>query len=385
MSKVLYIGWFGLPETAAGIRVYKIGMILRKMGHEVSYLCLGQHEKENCEKIYDGFKYFFVAQKKIRIFNAVNHLAGYFDLKYIKSYIKNYKPGIIILYNEKEGLTSHLIKYCKKRNIQVGADVTEWYEVDRTDKWNYIASKWVDYRIRKMDRNLDFIISISPFLKEYYRSIGYKNIIEIPPIMNLHITEPGETKKRGVLHLTYAGAPAKKDLLKPILQAICEINNHQIFVKFNIIGLSESEVLKIEGVSNLKKYGIFAYGRVPHDNCIKLIRESDFTILLRENKRYAKAGFSTKLAESLSLGVPVICNIVGGADEVIDDGINGLKIPDAQKKTVLGCLRRALDLQVDQIRNMKLEALKTADNLFSMNQYISKLRGFFKNDYIMKC
>ena len=24
MSKVLYIGWFGLPETAAGIRVFQI-------------------------------------------------------------------------------------------------------------------------------------------------------------------------------------------------------------------------------------------------------------------------------------------------------------------------------------------------------------------------
>ena len=34
MSKVLYIGWFGLPETAAGIRVYQIAKVLREAGND---------------------------------------------------------------------------------------------------------------------------------------------------------------------------------------------------------------------------------------------------------------------------------------------------------------------------------------------------------------
>lgn len=47
-----------------------------------------------------------------------------------------------------------------------------------------IVAKNVDYRIRKMDKKLDYIISISPYFTAYYKSIGCKNVIEIPPIMD---------------------------------------------------------------------------------------------------------------------------------------------------------------------------------------------------------
>lgn len=40
MSKVLYIGWSGLPETAAGIRVYQIAKVLRKAGNQVVFFML---------------------------------------------------------------------------------------------------------------------------------------------------------------------------------------------------------------------------------------------------------------------------------------------------------------------------------------------------------
>ena len=53
MSKVLYIGWSGLPETAAGIRVYQIAKVLREAGNEVIFLCLSQLtkvENKECRK-----------------------------------------------------------------------------------------------------------------------------------------------------------------------------------------------------------------------------------------------------------------------------------------------------------------------------------------------
>ena len=58
MSNILYIGWFGLPETAAGIRVFQIAKLLRESGNNVAFLCLSQPGlKENQEIQYDGFKY----------------------------------------------------------------------------------------------------------------------------------------------------------------------------------------------------------------------------------------------------------------------------------------------------------------------------------------
>ena len=73
MSNILYIGWFGLPETAAGIRVFQIAKLLRESGNNVAFLCLSQPGlKENQEIQYDGFKYIRKRQFESRVKNVVN-------------------------------------------------------------------------------------------------------------------------------------------------------------------------------------------------------------------------------------------------------------------------------------------------------------------------
>ena len=70
MSKVLYIGWSGLPETAAGIRVYQIAKVLRKAGNQGVFLCLSQPTPEKDNEIeYDGFRYILKGQSKSRVKN----------------------------------------------------------------------------------------------------------------------------------------------------------------------------------------------------------------------------------------------------------------------------------------------------------------------------
>ena len=66
MSKILYIGWSGLPETAAGIRVYQIAKVLREAGNEVIFLCLSQPTAGKQDEIeYDGFRYILKRQTSL--------------------------------------------------------------------------------------------------------------------------------------------------------------------------------------------------------------------------------------------------------------------------------------------------------------------------------
>ena len=68
MSKVLYISWSGLPETAAGIRVYQIAKVLREAGNEVIFLSLSQPTAGKQDEIeYDGFHYILKGQSKSKI------------------------------------------------------------------------------------------------------------------------------------------------------------------------------------------------------------------------------------------------------------------------------------------------------------------------------
>lgn len=373
MSKVLYIGWFDLPESAAGIRVYQIANVLREGGNEVVFLCLSQSTIKKDDNIeYDGFRYIRKAQSSMKIKSVANIIFGYVDFDVIKETIKAVKPDSVIIYNEKERLTRKLVHYCHQQGITVGADVTEWYESSRSKKWNYIVAKNVDFRIRKMDIELDYIISISPYFTAYYKSIGCKQVVEIPPIMDCIKSTIIPTEAR-VRHFVYAGSPAQKDLLLPFLKAVEVINKEQIRIFADVVGVSEEQINGLMQTNDSKKKGIIAFGRVPHQKCIRIVEMADFSILFRENLRYAKAGFSTKLSESLSLGIPVLCNAVGGADVIIQDGINGVKINSYEVEEIVKDIKRILDMDQQTIDRMKKNALNTAQRLFLGSQYIDVL------------
>ena len=371
MSKVLYVGWFGLPETAAGIRVFQIAKLLRESGNNVAFLCLSQPGlKENQEVQYDGFKYIRKRQFESRVKNGVNIFCG--DLKVIKEIIEIEKPDTVIVYNDKERLTSQIISFCHKRGISVGADVTEWYEISRSRKWNRIVANNVDYRIRKMDKDLDYILSISSYFTAYYKSIGCKNVIEIPPIMDCIETAINPTVRR-VRHVVYAGSPAQKDLILPFLDAVAKRNEKQVDIIADIVGVSNEQVMSLMKISAPEQKGIIAYGRIPHEKCIEIVKKADFSVLLRENLRYAKAGFSTKLSESLSLGVPVLCNSVGGADEIIQDGQNGIKVEGYDTNTIIAAIDRIILLSDGDIDDLKRSALNTGKHLFDGSAYVAVL------------
>lgn len=373
MSKVLYISWLGLPETAAGIRVYQIAKVLREAGNEVIFLSLSQPTAGKQDEIeYDGFHYILKGQSKSKIKNVENIFCGCTDFCVIKDTIITEKPDTVIVYNEKERMTKKIVSFCHPLGITVGADVTEWYELSRSKKWNYVVAKNVDYRIRTMDSKLDYIISISPFLTAYYQSHGCKNVIEIPPIMDCVKSEIVPTS-HGVRHLVYAGAPAQKDLLLPYLIAIKDINDDRVKVVADIVGVTKEQVRTLLQIDDLEKSGIIAYDRVPHEECVKVIEKADFSILFRENLRYAKAGFSTKLSESLSLGIPVLCNAVGGADEIIIDGFNGIKIEGCDSASIMKAIERILLLDEGSIDAMKQHAIETAKQRFVGELYTSVL------------
>ena len=373
MSKVLYISWSGLPETAAGIRVYQIAKVLREAGNEVIFLSLSQPTAGKQDEIeYDGFHYILKGQSKSKIKNVENIFCGCTDFCVIKDTIITEKPDTVIVYNEKERMTKKIVSFCHPLGITVGADVTEWYELSRSKKWNYVVAKNVDYRIRTMDSKLDYIISISPFLTAYYQSHGCKNVIEIPPIMDCVKSEIVPTS-HGVRHLVYAGAPAQKDLLLPYLIAIKDINDDRVKVVADIVGVTKEQVRTLLQIDDLEKSGIIAYGRVPHEECVKVIEKADFSILFRENLRYAKAGFSTKLSESLSLGIPVLCNAVGGADEIIIDGFNGIKIEGCDSASIMKAIERILLLAEGWIAAMKQHAIEPAKQRFVGELYTSVL------------
>ncbi|MBQ8400287.1 MAG: glycosyltransferase [Clostridia bacterium] len=403
MKKILYIARAGLPIDATGIRTYHIGSLLEKQGYCLHYLSLQRVctrvEQSGYERIYQSKSAFlpkedYHYQKDEKIYSypapfpggrihALNDLA---DLLFahvafgrVKRYCETEKPIAIILYNDAYALTKRLIPYCQKKGIKLFADVTEWYEMDANKKpADKMIAYLTDKRIRTLDQKLDGIIAISRYFEDYYKQKKVR-CINIPPLMqvekDLEIQRHEYYPGKHVVNFIYAGAPGGKDILLPFLNAVQRFNENGIRVRLDLVGLNADYVKKLLNTNVApEEFGVVSHGRLSHEDTLKIVKKADFGILFRYDKRYAKAGFSTKFAECMSVGVPMICNKIGGCDSFITHMENGLLTNTVSEAELYDLLADVFSLPSDDIVKIKKNAHTFAMKHFDRSTYATSLQ-----------
>lgn len=380
--KILYVGTFDTPETsAASMRVYRVGKIFRQLGTTVEFFCISSRKASQSlyTTVIDGFQYYIKPESISRVINYINYYSNYTAILQLRHLIKENGYDAIILYNDMGYITQNLLPYCKKQNIKIGADVTEWYEISTVTGLEKHKAKCVNNRILHKDRNLDFVISISPFLTKYYSDLGV-DVIEIPPLMDEFAGAPRKhyvypSTPTAQINLIYCGAPAKKDQIEPVVGAVADINRNGVRIRLDVVGTTCDNGSQ---QSENERVGIFYHGRQAHADALRLIRQADFGFLIREKLRYSRAGFSTKFAECMSLGVPVLCNRVGGADTLLEGNMGQLLITDGSQATVRKALLELLNLSDRGKMNLKAEALRLAKGKFQAETYLCEMERLCK-------
>ena len=403
-KQVLYVARAGLPVDATGIRISRIGNLFEKLGYNVHYVCEKRidstlsyesgdliREKDletwmNKEEVHfrrdnKVYSYFpaFSGKKRDAIRDTAEIVTAHVAFKRLKEYCEKESPEIVILYNDVYSLTKKMIPFCKKNGIKLMADVTEWYE-KRKDSTipEKILIYLTDCRIRRLDKYLDGVIAISKYFYNYYQK-SRVNCLWIPPLMsmegNIEVERHSNTQNR-VINFVYAGSPGSKDILLPFLRAIQKGNENGLRFRLDLIGVSE-DALRGKGVAEeLPRIGIFAHGRKSHKETVEIIRKSDFGILFRYDKRYAKAGYSTKFAECMSLGVAMICNKIGGTESCIQSWENGIITNSYDENELVCLLERIWQMEDDEIIGMRKCAQQTAKQMYDDSQYVYKLQSF---------
>ncbi len=397
MNNVLYVANAGFPIDATGIRIKNIGDLLESLGYNVHYICNKEIKSvpKNCSYLESATNYdnsyndlHFKINNKVYSYlknakhSKLNNILNVIELitannlyKRVKFYIEKENPKFIILYNADYQITKKLTKYCKKLNIKVIVDDTEWYDVEGHQKLvEKIYLKSVIKRITKEAKKIDGAISISKFFDNYYKNLGVKSIF-IPALMDIEKIE--NFTVNNPLSFVYAGSPGNKDILTPFINAIKKINEGEIKFNLHLVGITYNDLL-LKNISCSEKDGIYAYGRLLHEDVVRIIKNCDFSFLLRHNKIYAKAGFSTKTAECMSLGLPLIFNKVGGTDLIIEDGVDGFLIDDYNEDTILKKLNEIYALSKEEIISIKESAYNKANVLFLKDNYVDNLHKFIE-------
>lgn len=359
-KKILYIGGFELPDkNAAAQRVVGIAKALRDLGHEVYFLnySISECASTILKKKYFGFKCYEI--------NKARDLKYRTEIVIEKVAINNIRPDVVIAYNYPSISLEKLRKFCNSRNIKVIGDVTEWDLAEGNLIYSLAKNIDTKYRMEVIHPKLDGLICISRYLYDYYKD--KTESILVPPLVD--ITDEkwdvkfSQEKNSNTTYFVYAGSPsAKKERLNDVVKAINEASKKRK-IKMHVVGVTRDQFITMYSWSDSLPDNIKFLGRVSHEEAIKEVKFADWSIILRDDNRKVKAGFPTKLVESITCGTPVIANEFSNISDYLNKD-NAMILEKGQHLTEI------FISATNQKRNFN-------KSIFDYRNYIKTIESFF--------
>jgi glycosyltransferase involved in cell wall biosynthesis/peptidoglycan/xylan/chitin deacetylase (PgdA/CDA1 family) len=397
-AEIIYVGGFRFPDRdVAAARVRGIGVALRDAGYSVAFA--GTEDSASPEDLQadglacrDGLYYYpakkIDSAKFARIRRGIYHYVTGSAVMDRLRYLVSDSTRAIIVYNGTSLQLWRLMHFCRKRNIKLIADCTEWHDPGDVMFGPLGPNRWdTELRMRWLQPKIGSLIVISSYLERYYRERGC-SVLRVPPLVDLQKPWwkpiPPLPREDSELHLLYAGAPTRKDLVPNALRAVIQLRAEKYPIKVHLVGASRESLgfwlRQDPGFVDALGDAVVYHGRVSRIQAIELISMADFTMLLRKNKRYAHAGFPTKLVESLSAGVPIITNVTSDIGEYVRDGREGILLDDFSPEAFAAGVRRIFQMPRSKWHEMRSDSRKRAEECFDYRGYVSKLKEFMEQE-----
>lgn len=390
---ILYLGLFRFPEgDAAASRVLNNARLFRDLGHSVKILSFGGEYREQDISldgyVYDGLHYVIThdidthswKERFLRYIypnpNARNYIAANID-----------SFDIVVSYNTTLPMNIYLQHICKKHGKKIILDVTEWPDSNELLGGKLCPIYWMsELNMRFIQKHFKNMIPISQFLNRFY---SHSNNILLPPLIDINDTKWNCFKPvdfTSVNHyngvrIIFAGTPARKDLLKNLVEAIVQVLNEGQVIQLVVAGVSIEQANQFCAEDILSKYrnNIVFLGRIPQSLVPSLYHISTFSAIIREPSRKNTAGFPTKMVESMAAGCPVLLNITSDLGDYAIDGENAVLIENYHVCSIKEGLMSILSMTNEKISKMKLCARKTGEQRFDYHNYMEMGLRFINN------
>jgi glycosyltransferase involved in cell wall biosynthesis len=221
----------------------------------------------------------------------------------------------------------------------------------------------------------DGVIVISSWLRNRYKSKGGK-LVTLPPMIEVKPFKTIGCFSKDSLKLIYAGSPGIKDELNTVISAVNNINCGSNLVELLIL-IPHKKYLN--NLKNIDGNSIKVEVGVSHQNVHKDVGSADFSIIIRESKKFTNAGFPTKFVESLAAKTPVIANLTSDLGKYLIDTENGFVVNSTSPEDIEAVIRKAQLLSQEELKVMSKNAELTAQRFFSFTSYTNEIEGFLKN------
>lgn len=361
---ILYVGNYNFQaQTAPTHRVTSNAKIFSQLGHTVIHLSQGEStyiDQDNCKH------YVFLKAGKIR-----SLIQRQVSIREIIEIIESENIQVVIVYNYHAVAMYRLLRYCRKNNIKIIADVTEWYQFYT---WKEKVTKGVDtfLRMRFVHPRLDGLIVISKYLENFYDRYNIP-MAKIPPLIDYdnnkwQIASDPIAAKPSLIAI--ATADKHKDDLAAVIHLMGYVLEMQDAPDFyiDIVGMTKEQYVSLfssEEIPEKLQEHICFHGRIKHEEVLSLEKKAWYNIFVREDSLPNNAGFPSKVAESLACGTPVITNCTSNIFEYVKNGSTGFMLygtMEQQAKIIYDALNLSLQKVGEMHRSCKNERVFAQEN-----------------------
>jgi glycosyltransferase involved in cell wall biosynthesis len=328
----------------------------------------------------NDFKYPSFIRLLWHLFDTFN-IFSYFKIKKI---LAKEKPDLVITHNLMGigFLIPRLIKTMKIKHIHTVHDVqlvtpSGLIVKGEENALSHRFFKMIGYPklMRYLMGSPDIVISPSKFLFNFYKESNFfsksKKFVLPNPIKSLLKVEK---KASPNLRLIYLGQMHKA---KGVLDLIINFKEIKLpHIRLDVVGVGED--LKKAKVLAKGDKRIRFYGWLDHKQLIPILTKADLMIvpsLCYENS-------PTVIYESLSMGLPVITSEIGGASELIKEGLNGWTFP-AGEFDILNKKIISLYKQREKISAMANNCRRSVAN-YTLENYSQVLLKIINDEYKQK-
>ncbi len=381
-GSVIYVGRVYLPsEGAPGKRVYNVAQCLRESGFTVKLACLSRAMASDYQEI-DGLHYFRTRRldrNGSRLAAAVYWLSGRYErtAEWLNEALNTDTKGIVA-YGGSSPQLIQISRVAKRFGVPVVPDIVEWDVAAPV-----LSLPWLDLEVRQraVVPALGKAISISRVMRDYFLRRGCK-AIHVPPIVRVAEADgPGAARSsagRGV-RLLFSGSP-NRERHDAIIAGCEEIARHGLSVELIYCGTPTEEIARI-ATTREEGFRISAVGRLSEDDYADLIRAVDAGIIVRDDRKWSRSCFPSKVPEFLSVGTPVLCSRVGDLRWVVRDGREGFTFEGASAAGLASAIMSLARLSAQQRRALSESCRSRALQLFDsrrwrdpISNYIDSLR-----------
>lgn len=378
-KELLIITYNTYPNGNAGaVRQHIFAKAFMDMGFIVNLIGMGENTDFKY-KNFEGVSYISLRNKKKDFINKV--LTKLLYKKRLKKAMSKFSPDVIMVVDLPLSVMNYTRKYAKRIGATLIHDSVEWYSKEEF-RWGgldltYIKKDIMNRKVINKDYN---VIAISEYLRNHFDLRGIKTC-RIPFVQDVKNIVVEKNLSDGKFVIVYAGSMGKKDYFDSIITALTQLDKKLLEkIELRIIGSNKTLFLKYSGIDEglLDKLGdsVKFFGRIPREKVLENLKQANFTIIIRpEDLRYAKAGFPTKVTESLSYGTPVIANLTSDLAWYLEDGYNSVIVKGSDAKSVKRALEKTLAYSQEQLIQMCENARKTAEEKLDYRLFMKEIKS----------